>query len=90
MLTFERLEILRLGRWWWQFFLVENKKVGQVALVGGRLGQVERWRQSCPRALPPLPPPTSTPTQAKPIGGDAYELHGLSASKTFFFYSVCI
>ena len=65
-------------------FLVENEKVGQVALVGGRLGQVERWRQSCPRALPPLPPPTSTPTQAKPIGGDAYELHAFSASKTFF------
>ena len=63
-------------------FLVENEKVGQVALVGGRLGQVERWRQSCLRALPP--PPTSTPTQAKPIGGDAYELHALSASKTFF------
>ena len=65
-------------------FLVENEKVGQVALVGGRLGQVERWRQSCLRALPPPPPPTSTPTQAKPIGGDAYELHTLSASKTFF------
>ena len=64
-------------------FLVENKKVGQVALVGGRLGQVERWRQSCLRALPP-PPPPSTPTQAKPIGGDAYELHALSASKIFF------
>ena len=65
-------------------FLVENEKVGQVALVGGRLGQVERWRQSCLRALPPPPPPTSTPTQAKPIGGDAYELHAFSASKTFF------
>ena len=71
-------------------FLVENKKVGQVALVGGRLGQVERWRQSCLRALPPPPtpppppPPPSTPTQAKPIGGDAYELHALSASKTCF------
>ena len=64
-------------------FLVENKKVGQVALVGGRLGQVERWRQSCLRAPPP-PPPTSTPTQAKPIGGYAHELHALSASKTFF------
>ena len=69
-------------------FLVENKKVGQVALVGGRLGQVERWRQSCLRALPPPPPPTSTPTQAKPIGGDAYELHALSASKTFFCFTL--
>ena len=69
-------------------FLVENKKVGQVALVGGRLGQVERWRQSCLRALPP-PPPTSTPTQAKPIGGDAHELHALSAPKTFYV-GLCI